>query len=134
MWPFLWRGLGWAGALLTLGVVALAPDLAGQPMPASAQPRTNLLSPDKLPSQYRATPWTSDDGLPQSNVDALAQSTDGYVWAATLAGVGRFDGVAFETISTRTHPSLRSNNAIARADPEGSRRISSQSVGVIRTE
>ncbi|MEM6784604.1 MAG: two-component regulator propeller domain-containing protein [Bacteroidota bacterium] len=94
-----------------------ASTLAAQPTPGDTErlPSTNQLDPAKLPSQFRATSWSSEDGLPQSIVDALAQTADGYVWAATQSGVGRFDGVGFSTISTRSHPALRSNNANALA-------------------
>ncbi|MEM8600590.1 MAG: two-component regulator propeller domain-containing protein [Bacteroidota bacterium] len=103
-------------ALLLAAPLHAQPTPAGQAPPSSSTPAsTNQLDPAKLPTQYRASMWTGDDGLPQSNVDALAQTTDGYLWAATQAGVGRFDGQAFETISTRSHSALRSNNTDALA-------------------
>ncbi len=36
-----------------------------------------------------------DDGLPQSSVNAVIQSSDGYLWLATFGGLARFDGRSF---------------------------------------
>ncbi|MBU6411019.1 MAG: hypothetical protein KGR98_11595, partial [Verrucomicrobia bacterium] len=40
--------------------------------------------------------WRSDDGLPNNNVTALAQTPDGYLWLATPGRLARFDGDQFE--------------------------------------
>lgn len=45
--------------------------------------------------QYNARIWQSDDGLPHNAVQAVAQSRDGYLWAGTVEGFARFDGVRF---------------------------------------
>jgi signal transduction histidine kinase/ligand-binding sensor domain-containing protein len=39
--------------------------------------------------------WKTDDGLPDNNVQAVAQGPDGYLWVATPAGLARFDGIHF---------------------------------------
>ena len=39
--------------------------------------------------------WTTDQGLPQNFVSALAQTPDGHLWVGTLTGLARFDGVSF---------------------------------------
>jgi ligand-binding sensor domain-containing protein len=41
------------------------------------------------------TTWTEKDGLPSSQVRAIVQTGDGFLWLATSAGVVRFDGVTF---------------------------------------
>ncbi|MEO8201124.1 MAG: two-component regulator propeller domain-containing protein [Gemmatimonadota bacterium] len=60
-----------------------------------------LLEPpgvDSLPvrpiSQLVHTTWTAKDGAP-SETRALAQTSDGYLWLGTAAGLVRFDGVRF---------------------------------------
>ena len=40
--------------------------------------------------------WRSDDGLPNNNVSAVAQTPDGYLWLATPNHLVRFDGDQFE--------------------------------------
>lgn len=66
-----------------------------------------VLAPDASPllgaepaaghaSAWTTRAWKSDDGLPNNHVTGLAQTPDGYLWAATYAAPARFDGVAFE--------------------------------------
>src|SRR5215469_3964275 len=40
--------------------------------------------------------WRSDDGLPNNNISAIAQTPDGYLWLATPNHLVRFDGDQFE--------------------------------------
>ena len=44
--------------------------------------------------------WTSNDGLPQNTVQAVLQSSDGFLWFGTQGGLVRFDGVSFQTFSS----------------------------------
>ncbi|WP_367870876.1 two-component regulator propeller domain-containing protein [Luteolibacter sp. Populi] len=46
-------------------------------------------------SPYLVKSWTTADGLPQNTVEAIAQTSDGYIWAGTRGGLARFDGVQF---------------------------------------
>lgn len=39
--------------------------------------------------------FTGDDGLPQSGVNAVLQTRDGYLWIGTFGGLARFDGLTF---------------------------------------
>ena len=39
--------------------------------------------------------WTADRGLPQNVIRGIHQTSDGYIWLATLNGAVRFDGVRF---------------------------------------
>ncbi|MCW1923831.1 ATP-binding protein [Luteolibacter arcticus] len=48
-------------------------------------------------SPYLVKSWTTDDGLPQNTVEAIAETSDGYIWAGTRGGLARFDGVQFTT-------------------------------------
>src|SRR5262249_29615865 len=43
--------------------------------------------------RYSIRRWTTEDGLPQSRVSAVAQTPDGYLWLGTWFGLARFDGV-----------------------------------------
>lgn len=47
--------------------------------------------------QFQHTAWTLQDGAP-SQINALAQTTDGYLWLGTVNGLFRFDGVTFEGV------------------------------------
>jgi PAS domain S-box-containing protein len=60
-----------------------------------ALPRALALNPDHRISQYAHTAWRVRDGAFAGTPDAITQTTDGYVWIGTLAGLLRFDGVRF---------------------------------------
>jgi ligand-binding sensor domain-containing protein len=53
------------------------------------------LDPNKTLQQFDHTSWTIRSGTP-SGINALAQTTDGYLWLGTTSGLYRFDGVTFE--------------------------------------
>jgi signal transduction histidine kinase/ligand-binding sensor domain-containing protein len=46
-------------------------------------------------SQYGHTAWRMEDGVFGGTPNAIAQTTDGYIWIGTQAGLVRFDGVRF---------------------------------------
>lgn len=58
-------------------------------------PPALALDPRKAMSQYVHDVWTTNDGLPQDSVNAIVQTTDGYLWIATQEGLARFDGLRF---------------------------------------
>jgi signal transduction histidine kinase/ligand-binding sensor domain-containing protein len=49
---------------------------------------------------YFVQSWRTGDGLPVNTVNDVLQDSNGYVWLATLEGLVRFDGVAFEQFSS----------------------------------
>ena len=49
-----------------------------------------------------------ESGLPQSTVDAIVQTRDGYLWIGTEEGLVRFDGVRFVVRDRQNAPALRS--------------------------
>ncbi len=58
----------------------------------------SALSPDKRISDFKITTWGSKEGAPTAVV-ALAQTSDGYLWTGSAAGLVRFDGLRFEPIN-----------------------------------
>ncbi|HEY0789411.1 MAG TPA: two-component regulator propeller domain-containing protein, partial [Thermoanaerobaculia bacterium] len=81
-------------ALLVLGVaLALVPPLAR--------------GADGL--QYTVDVWDASHGLPQSSVQAVAQSEAGYIWIGTMGGLARFDGLRFRVFDKRNTPLLHDN-------------------------
>ena len=75
-----------------------------------------------LEARYRVRHWTTGDGLPQNSVRALAQTPDGYIWAGTLFGLARFDGVRFTVFDANNTPAFASDavNALAVDARDGS--------------
>lgn len=67
---------------------------------------------DRSLSQFHHTSWTAKDGAP-SQISAMAQTTDGYLWIGTARGLFRFDGVTFERYTAPPGLSLPSHNIYA---------------------
>jgi len=90
--------------MLSLAFRAVLPTLSVT-LPAflsvSAQQRDQTLS------QLYHTTWTARDGAP-ADVQALAQTADGFLWLATPSGLFRFDGVRFELFDPREPVALPS--------------------------
>ena len=57
--------------------------------------------------------WGVDQGLPQGTVYALAQTSDGYLWAATQEGFVRFDGTDFVTYDKASVQQIHNNMTLA---------------------
>lgn len=58
------------------------------------------------PWRYRA--YQTQDGLPDNAVSGVAQSSDGYLWVATKAGVLSFNGERFDQVARSSLPALPS--------------------------
>jgi PAS domain S-box-containing protein len=77
-----------ARRLLAVGTVLTGMLLSGLPAALA-------LDPDLRISQYAHTAWRVRDGTFPGIPTAITQTTDGYVWIGTFAGLLRFDGVRF---------------------------------------
>jgi len=58
--------------------------------------------------QYSSRTWTSDDGLPHNQVQAIAQTRDGYLWVGTRDGLARFDGMQFTVFGPKNTAEMKS--------------------------
>jgi diguanylate cyclase (GGDEF)-like protein len=78
------------------------------------------LDPSRAITQYVQSAWTTDSGLPQNSIHAIAQTSDGYLWLGTEEGLTRFDGLQFTTWTHSNAPGLPSEyiQALA-AGPDG---------------
>ena len=74
-----------------------------------------------------------DDGLPQNTVHAIAQTRDGYLWAATWDGVARFNGRRFKVFDPSTVPELSAGGVrTLLAAPDGGLWLGQSKDGVVR--
>lgn len=74
---------GLIGSYITLTAIA-----CGLAIPA------NGLDTSKTIRQFTHSSWSAKDGIP-GPIDAITQTTDGYLWLGTHAGLYRFDGQNF---------------------------------------
>ena len=110
-----------AAALLAVGLALAGPTAAA------------TLDPGKALDQYSLQTWTLEQGLPNSTVTALAQTSDGYLWVATYEGLARFDGVRFTVFHNGTTPALASNSIRAlAAGADGTLWIGTHGGGLVR--
>jgi signal transduction histidine kinase/ligand-binding sensor domain-containing protein/CheY-like chemotaxis protein len=68
------------------------------------------LDPHKSIRQYTHQVWNDNNGLPESDVQSIVQTDDGYVWLATEEGLVRFDGVHFAVFDRKNTPQITNNN------------------------
>lgn len=66
------------------------------------------LEPVRALTQSRLSVWANSSGLPQATIDAIVQTSDGYLWIGTEEGLVRFDGMRFVVSDRQNAPGLRS--------------------------
>jgi diguanylate cyclase (GGDEF)-like protein len=72
-----------------------------------------------LTAFFRET-WTTRQGLPHNQVNAIAQTPDGYLWFGTWEGLVRYDGLEFHVFDRRNTPALLDNGIRSvHATPDG---------------
>jgi ligand-binding sensor domain-containing protein len=59
------------------------------------------LALDPEANSYLRTDFTVEDGLPDNEVNAIAQTRNGFLWLGTDGGLARFDGKHFTQIRLR---------------------------------
>ena len=56
------------------------------------------LDPARGLLQYNCQTWGRPNGLPANGINAITQTTDGYLWLGTAIGLVRFDGIEFKVL------------------------------------
>jgi signal transduction histidine kinase/ligand-binding sensor domain-containing protein/CheY-like chemotaxis protein len=81
----------------------------------------HALDPHKTIAQYAHAIWNAKSGLPETDVLAILQTKDGYLWAGTEEGLARFDGAQFTVFDRKSAPALADNRIQSLAEtPDGS--------------
>ena len=77
--------------------------------------------------------WQADDGLPDNVVQAITQTSDGFLWVGTRGGLARFDGDQFVCYDARNTPALKNSSITALcAGKDGSLWIGTDGGGLVR--
>jgi signal transduction histidine kinase/ligand-binding sensor domain-containing protein/CheY-like chemotaxis protein len=96
-------------------------------------PPAAALDPEHGFRQVGVDAWSSLDGLPQNTVQAVLQSSDGYMWIGTQAGLVRFDGVRFVTHNSANTPQILHDDIQALAEtPDSTLWVGTYGGGVVR--
>lgn len=61
--------------------------------------RADALDPERPLSQALLRIWQVQQGLPRAAIFSIRQTSDGYIWLGTQAGLYRFDGVRFTAMN-----------------------------------
>lgn len=130
-----WEGLGRMTAIcaVALGVCAGGPR-ALQAQALGGLGSRDLASRDPDLRYLRQQAWSTEEGLPQSSVHAVAQTRDGYVWAATEGGLARFDGERFTVFGTENEGAFGSDDLCCLAEGAGDELWIGTADGVVRME
>ncbi|MCK9409305.1 MAG: two-component regulator propeller domain-containing protein [Bacteriovoracaceae bacterium] len=83
-------------------------------------------------AKYVSEQWTMDDGLPQSSVNDIIQTRDGYLWLATFGGLVRFDGVQFTVFDRSNTSGMRSDRILTIMEDHAGALWCSTEDGVLR--
>src|SRR4051812_28130244 len=83
-------------------------------------------------TQYAQTHFAVHDGMPHSFANAIAQTSDGYLWTTSQEGLSRFDGASFTTYDHGTTEGIPINQFSALAvDRRGTLWAGTRSRGVL---
>src|SRR6185369_11999983 len=75
---------------------------------AAAPQRTGSVPGRGTGTEYFATTYGLEAGLPHPTVTTTLQTADGYLWIGTQGGLARFDGVRFVRYQPSNTPALTS--------------------------
>ena len=115
--------------LLLMPLAALALDVAKPAVDKPAAESTPAI--DKPVSAFFRETWTTRDGLPHNQVNAIAQTPDGYLWLGTWEGLVRYNGLEFHVFDRRNTPALQDNGIRAiRVASDGALVLSTSRGGV----
>ena len=72
--------------------------------------------------------WDLDDGLPSARINAVARTSDGYLWLATQKGLVRFDGARFVTFDAGAVTALKAGKSVVSEKPLAVNRVDGKAV------
>jgi diguanylate cyclase (GGDEF)-like protein len=90
------------------------------------------LDPALQLNEYALERYSTENGLPQSSVLAMAQTHDGYLWLGTYEGLARFDGHGFTVFDKSNTPEMESNSIKALAEDRQGRLWIGTTAGLLR--
>jgi two-component sensor histidine kinase/ligand-binding sensor domain-containing protein len=91
------------------------------------------IGPMLSPQQYQIDHWSVKHGLPHNSVNALLQTSEGFIWIGTMRGVAKFDGIRMRPIESFARRVSHLRNVLALAEGiDGSLWIGTDGAGVVR--
>ena len=95
-------------------------------------PGAHAMDPSRAMSQYIRDRWGPEQGFPRGPVYSITQTSDGYLWIGTEAGLVRFDGWNFRTIADSSR-NIKIENVLGLTPaPDGSLWVRLQGATLLR--
>jgi ligand-binding sensor domain-containing protein/signal transduction histidine kinase len=93
------------------------------------------LDPSRRVTQYMVDSLEREDGLPQSSVQSIVQTRDGYLWFGTEQGLSRYNGARMATFGNWNTPEIIGNDTqVLFEDRSGALWMGSHGHGVARLQ
>jgi ligand-binding sensor domain-containing protein len=93
--------------------------------------RSPALDSNRRLKEFGHQAWVTENGLPQNTVQAIIQTSDGYLWIGTQEGLARFDGLTFTVFDKENTPAFKSNDIRFLHEDKQSRLWISTSYGLV---
>ena len=90
--------------LPTAATLSIASAISGNTPPR--------LDPKKAITQYMHDIWQLEEGLPQNTVQAIIQTSDGYLWLGTEEGIVRYNGTTFDVFDRNNTPVFKTSHSV----------------------
>ncbi len=86
--------------IATAAIFAENTDAQASAASAATNETTDKVNRDiDFSADYAAIGYDTEDGLASAEINAVAQTSDGYIWAGTYSGLYRYDGYKFERMN-----------------------------------
>ena len=84
-------------------------------------------------TRYRIDSWNADNGIPQTSINQVLQTSDGFLWLSTFGGLVRYDGESFHVFDPGNTPGMITSRVLRLfEDRSGNLWIGTEDRGLIR--
>ena len=88
--------------MLSLSAMAFSASTASNTVMAASEGNTLVVDPTGKGDSYSAVLYDNTNGLPTAEANAVAETSDGFIWIGSYSGLIRYDGKSFDRIDSTT--------------------------------
>ena len=86
--------------VLTLLLPCMTAGFCDGKMTGAAEDSRQFVDPVTYPDRYSGVLYNNTNGMPTSEANAVAETSDGFIWIGSYSGLSRYDGNSFLHIPT----------------------------------